>query len=168
MSLESSRDMRLIFLAAASLLLAACATQPRPGSTKPVRPGTPKPLPAPVTVPNAEWQIIGVSPNGNILHEVDVLSIRREGALTVFRDRKTIFNPRKENFLNTPQHKYSLNQWEVNCTAKTFRLRSMALLDDGGRQLLSRSFSEAEIKPMPVVKQSAAFQQVEFVCQRSR
>ena len=27
---------------------------------------------------------------------------------------------------------------------------------------------EAEIKPMPVVKQSAAFQQVEFVCQRSR
>ena len=158
--------MRLIYVVLASLVLAACTTQPRLPTVpvKPVKPQPSKPLPV---VPNAEWQIIGVSPSGNILHEVDVLSIHREGSLTVFRDRKTIFNPRKENFLNTPQHKYSLNQWEVNCSNRTFRLRNMLLLDENGRQLLSRSFSESEIKPMPVVKQSAAFQQVEFVCQRS-
>lgn len=159
--------MRLIVLAAASLLLAACATAPRPGSTTPAKPDI-RPGKQGLVIPNAEWQIIGVSPNGNILHEVDVLSIHQEGSLTVFRDRKTIFNPRKENFLNTPQHKYSLNQWEVSCAAKTFRLRNMALLDENGRQLLSRSFSDSEIKPMPVVKQSAAFQQVEFVCKRSQ
>mgnify|MGYP006171064323 CR=1 FL=1 len=70
-------------------------------------------------------------------------TVMRKELLDLFRDRKTIFNPRKENFLNTPQHKYSLNQWEVNCTAKTFRLRSMALLDDGGRQLLIGTFEAA-------------------------
>lgn len=153
-------------------LLAACATTPAPISGKPTTPPRPipgkpggKPVPAPTT-PNAEWQIIGVSPNGNILHEVDLLSIRREGPLTVFRDRKTIFNPRKENFLNTPQHKYSINMWEADCQAKTYRLRSMALLDESGRQLLARQFSLDEIKPMPVVRQSAAFGQVELVCSR--
>ena len=164
--------MRLIFPLLVSVLLAACASQTAPpAGTQPGKPtgsAGSKPASKPVTpIPNAQWHIIGVSPNGNILHEVDVLSIRREGGLTVFRDRKTIFNPRKENFLNTPQHKYSVNQWEVNCSARTFRLRTMALLDDGGRQLLARSFGESEIKPMPVVKQSAAFAQVEFVCQRS-
>ena len=163
-----------ILFALALLALTGCASTSNVGGKTSTSKGVIQlpqrqaPQARPPVVANAEWVILGVSPNGNILHEIDKLSIRRKGTLTLFRDRKTIFNPRKENFLNTPQHKYSLNQWEVNCTAKTFRLRSMALLDDGGRQLLSRSFSEAEIKPMPVVKQSAAFQQVEFVCQRSR
>ena len=75
-----------------------------------------------------------------------MIAVMKKELLDLFRDRKTIFNPRKENFLNTPQHKYSLNQWEVNCTAKTFRLRSMALLDGQGHILASTQAGEAGLQ----------------------
>ncbi|MEC5208669.1 hypothetical protein QF022_003625 [Vogesella perlucida] len=94
-------------------LLAGCATTPRstpPLTTKPAtKTGGSTAQPAkPVAVANADWVIMGVTPNGNILHEVDKLSIQRRGNLVLFRDRKTIFNPKKENFLSTPRHKQSI------------------------------------------------------------
>lgn len=164
----------LLIPACLLLLLSACASQPGGTATlKPVLSATGKPLPAqtapakPVPQPNADWVILGVSPNGNILHELDKLSIVRRGSLVVFRDRKTIFNPKKENFLNTPRHKQSINRWEVDCTASTFRLAAMTLLDENGREILNRTYNDSEIRPMPVVRQSAGFQQVEFVCKQN-
>ncbi|MGL6046305.1 MAG: surface-adhesin E family protein [Vogesella sp.] len=152
-------------------VLAGCATAPRPASPAP-RPGaggvTSQPAPAgkPVAIPNAEWVIMGVTPNGNILHEVDKLSLQRRGTLVQFRDRKTIFNPKKENFLNTPRHKQSINHWEVDCAAATFRLTRMILLDDNGREIINRTYNDNEIRAMPVVRQSAGFQQVDYVCKQ--
>lgn len=155
-----------------SALLAGCATAPRstpPQTSKPaIKPGITSSQPAkPAIVANADWVIMGVTPNGNILHEVDKLSIQRRGNLVLFRDRKTIFNPKKENFLSTPRHKQSINQWEVDCAASTFRLASMTLLDENGREILNRTYNDSEIRAMPVVKQSAGFQQVDYVCKQS-
>ena len=152
-------------------LLAGCATTPHstpPLTTKPAtKTGGSTAQPAkPVAVANADWVIMGVTPNGNILHEVDKLSIQRRGNLVLFRDRKTIFNPKKENFLSTPRHKQSINQWEVDCTAATFRLAAMTLLDENGREILNRTYNDSEIRAMPVVKQSAGFQQVDYVCKQ--
>jgi hypothetical protein len=152
-------------------VLAGCATAPRPASPAP-RPsaggvtGQPAPAGKPVAIPNAEWVIMGVTPNGNILHEVDKLSLQRRGTLVQFRDRKTIFNPKKENFLNTPRHKQSINHWEVDCAAATFRLTRMILLDDNGREIINRTYNDNEIRAMPVVRQSAGFQQVDYVCKQ--
>lgn len=152
-------------------VLAGCATAPRPASppsTKPAAGGIRHPAPTskPVAIPNAEWVIMGVTPNGNILHEVDKLSLKRKGTLVQFRDRKTIFNPKKENFLNTPRHKQSINHWEVDCAAATFRLTRMILLDDNGREIINRTYNDNEIRAMPVVRQSAGFQQVDYVCKQ--
>lgn len=152
-------------------VLAGCATAPRPASppsTKPAAGGISQPASPgkPVAIPNAEWVIMGVAPNGNILHEVDKLSLKRRGTLVQFRDRKTIFNPKKENFLNTPRHKQSINHWEVDCAAATFRLTRMILLDDNGREIINRTYNDNEIRAMPVVRQSAGFQQVDYVCKQ--
>ncbi|AXE29653.1 hypothetical protein DK842_06935 [Chromobacterium phragmitis] len=144
----------------ALLLLAGCATAPQPGTpTQSVKPAAATPAPA-----SADWQNLGVSPNGNILNELDLLSIKRQGSLVTFRDRKTIFNLKKENFLTTPRHKTSLNVWQIDCAQHTFRLLGMTLFDENGRQIAAFSYNDAQIKSMPVVQNSASYQQMLLVC----
>ncbi|WP_215779356.1 surface-adhesin E family protein [Paludibacterium sp. B53371] len=150
---------RMLFMAVLSGLLAGCATQP----LAPSRTGH---APAQSTViPSADWENLGVSPNGNILHEVDKLSIVRQGRLVTFRERRTIFDVRKENFQNTPSHKVAINTWQIDCEANTYRLLSMNLFDETGRQVTSVTYNDTQIKPMPVVPNSASAQQLQFVCQ---
>jgi hypothetical protein len=137
-------------------LLAGCATPP----TAPGLGGRTSQS----NVPTADWENLGVSPNGNILNEIDRLSIRRQGDLVSFRDRKTIFDLSKENFLSTPRHKVSLNSWQIDCKAQTFRLTAMILLDENGRQIASFTYNDTQIKPTPVVQNSASYQQMLYVC----
>ena len=151
---------RLLVLAAMGSLLSACTTTP--SQTSPIKP---RPAPATASAPaNADWENLGVSPNGNILNELDKLSIKQQGNTVTFRDRKTIFNVKKENFLSTPRHKTSINSWLIDCSARTFRLTSMVLLDENGRQIASYSYNDNQIKPMPVTQNSASFQQMQYVC----
>lgn len=106
----------------------------------------------------------GGLPNGNILNELDKLSVRKQGQLVSFRDRKTIFNLKKENFLSTPRHKVSINSWQIDCSQRTFRLLDMVLFDENGRQIASFTYNDNQIKPMPVVQNSASYQQMLLVC----
>ena len=151
-------NYRVLALMAAASILAGCASAPTSTlSHRPVRP--------PVNQPSADWENLGVSPNGNILNELDKLSIKREGTLVTFRDRKTIFNLKKENFLSTPRHKVSINTWQMDCNARTFWLKAMVLFDENGRQIASFTYNDGQIKPMPVVQNSASYQQMQWVCQ---
>ncbi|MDN0076757.1 hypothetical protein QU481_18020 [Crenobacter sp. SG2303] len=149
---------RYLALALVAGVLAGCATGPTTKTTLPTRPSK-----APVDA-NADWQNLGVSPNGNILNEIDKLSIKHQGNLVSFRDKKTIFNPKKENFLSTPVHKYSINQWQIDCQSHTYRLSSMTLYDEGNRPIASFTYNADQIKPAPVVQNSASYQQMLFVC----
>jgi hypothetical protein len=141
-----------------TVFLAGCATQ----GSKPLdssASGERRPL------ANAEWHNLGVSPSGNILHEIDGLSIRKQGhKLFAYRDRKTIFNPGKENFLNTPRHKFSVNRWLVDCKARNIRLTGMDLFDENGRAIANYTYNDKQINAMPVVRNSASYQQFEYVC----
>jgi hypothetical protein len=156
------------FFAAAALcaLFTGCATQPSQPFNVPSQPFAPILKPNTPTKPdaNADWQNLGVSPNGNILNELDKLSVKRNGDQVTFRDKKTIFNPKKENFLSTPPHKYSINTWQIDCGTQTFRLLNMSLFDENGRQVASYTYNDKQIKAMPIVKNSASFQQMKFVC----
>ncbi|KUM04432.1 hypothetical protein AWB61_21380 [Chromobacterium sp. F49] len=144
----------------ALLLLAGCATAPQQAAAPaPAKAAEPAPPPA-----SADWQNLGVSPNGNILNELDWLSLKRQGPLVTFRDRKTIFNLKQENFLSTPRHKVSLNTWQIDCSQHTFRLLDMTLFDENGRQIASFSYNDSQIKAMPVVQNSASYQQMLLVC----
>lgn len=119
---------------------------------------------APASEASADWENLGVTPNGNVLNEIDKLSIQREGTQVTFRDRKTIFDVKKENFLATPPHKVSLNTWIIDCAHRTFRLLNMVLLGANGRQIASFSYTGAQLKPTPIVKNSASYQQMLYVC----
>jgi hypothetical protein len=151
---------RLLALAACGSLLAACTTVP-PQTFHSRQKNQPLPLPSQA---NADWENLGVSPNGNILNELDKLSIKPQGNIVTFRDRKTIFNLRKENFLSTPRHKTSINSWLIDCSARTFRLTSMVLFDENGRQIASYTYNDSQIKAMPVTQNSASYQQMQYVC----
>ncbi|MBV8680734.1 MAG: hypothetical protein JO338_09845 [Aquitalea sp.] len=151
---------RLLGLSACFGLLAACTTVPTQTNTTKPRPGITTPLPQ----ANADWENLGVSPNGNILNELDKLSIKQQGTIVTFRDRKTIFNLKKENFLSTPRHKTSINSWLIDCSARTFRLTAMVLFDENGRQIASYTYSDSQIKAMPVTQNSASYQQMQYVC----
>jgi hypothetical protein len=70
----------------------------------------------------------------------------------------------KENFLSTPRHKTSINSWLIDCSARTFRLTSMVLFDENGRQIASYTYNDSQIKAMPVTQNSASFQQMQYVC----
>ncbi|KMN34435.1 MULTISPECIES: surface-adhesin E family protein [Chromobacterium] len=145
----------------ATALISACASAPsKAPSPAPVG----KPTTSGASPANADWQNLGVSPNGNILNELDKLSVRKQGQLVSFRDRKTIFNLKKENFLSTPRHKVSINSWQIDCSQRTFRLLDMVLFDENGRQIASFTYNDNQIKPMPVVQNSASYQQMLLVC----
>ncbi|MDF0604324.1 hypothetical protein HZU77_001500 [Neisseriaceae bacterium TC5R-5] len=156
----------LYFILLTTLLLGGCASTGSIGNgqsaSKTSAANTANVPPAPA---NADWQNLGVSPSGNILNEIDKLSIKREGAIVTFRDRKTIFNLRKENFLSTPKHKISINTWQMDCAQRTFRLQDMLLFDENGRQLASFSYNDKQIKAIPIVANSASYQQMLLVCQ---
>jgi hypothetical protein len=148
----------MLALALATGVLAGCATQPlstsRPGQGAGQEPA----------IASADWENIGVSPNGNILHEIDKLSVKHQGDLVTFRERKTIFDLKKEDFLHTPRHKVSINSWQIDCKASTYRLLSMNLFDETGRQVASFTYNDNQINPTPVVPNSASYQQMLFVC----
>lgn len=144
--------MRVFAALALTFLLSACP------STKP---------PKPHVIPdgNTQWQNLGVSPNGNILNELDKLSIKRSGNIVTFRDKKTVFDYKKEAQLaSTPPHKYSLNTWQIDCGRNTFQLKEMELYDANNRLITAYKYTDQQVKPMPITANSASFQQKQIVC----
>ena len=75
---------RLLALTVLAGSLAGCATQPVTMTQQPSAVVAPVQQPA---VPSANWETLGVSPNGNILNEIDKMSIQRHDNLVTFRDR---------------------------------------------------------------------------------
>ncbi len=141
-----------------AIWLAACAT------VTPEEPARPTVLRDPGA--NAQWQNLGVNPNGNILHELDKQSLVRHGHLVTFRDRKTIFNLKRETFGQMPRHKVSVNSWRIDCQAQSYQLLASTLYDENGRTVASHTYNDGEIKPAAIPPNSASHQQMQFVCAR--
>lgn len=127
----------------AAVLLAAC--------------GTPQ-------TPSAHWQEVGLSGNANVRHAVDVASIRRQGDLALFRDRKTVTDPAQEHQHPMPPYKVALGQWEIDCRRHTFRLLTLQLLDARGQTLAQYQYTAQDLPARPIVAGSAAAKQQALVC----
>lgn len=110
------------------------------------------------------WQEIGVSANNNVHHAIDRDSIRRQGAVATFRDRKTVADPAQEHYIGTPPYKVAVGEWELDCGRKTFRLTAQRLLDAKGQTLSQSRYSASQMRPMPVSRGSASEKQYEMVC----
>ncbi len=149
---------RAFLISLAALLAAGCATHTGPGGSESA---TGK---AGAAQQEADWQNLGVTPNGNVMNEIDKLSIKKRGSLVSFRDRKTIFNLKRENYGDTPRHKVSINNWQIDCQALTYRLLGMTLFDENNRVVASYSYNDKQLKPAAIIPNSASYQQMQFVC----
>ena len=92
------------------------------------------------------------------MHEIDTQSMKRSGNTVQFRDRKTVFNLKRENFGPTPRHKVSLNNWKIDCDQRTYQLLSTALYDENNRLILNHTYGN-DSSPAPIVSKSASDQQ---------
>ena len=129
-------------------LVAACATSSGPSVS-------------------GNWQPLGEDGSGNIRHALDTSSIRHQGGLATFRDKKTIVDIKQERFNNTPAYKVAIGTWEMDCTRKTFRLSALQLLDERGSTVRQEQYNASQMRPMTVIRGSASEQQYKRVCGKS-
>ncbi|MDO4696897.1 MAG: hypothetical protein Q4A49_05155 [Neisseria sp.] len=138
-------NIRFSLLCGTALLLSACAAGPNVAGN---------------------WKHIGNTGNGNIRVYIDRDSIRKNGASVVFRDRKVVQNPERERYVNMPAYKTAVGTWEIHCTQKTYRLSSLQLLAEDGREVFGRTYPAAMIQATAIPAGSLAEVQRQTVCDR--
>ena len=112
----------------------------------------------------SNWHNIGTISNGNIKVAVDKSSIRKNGNLVTFRDKKTVAKMKEERFVNTPAYKTALADWEIHCANKTYRLTTLQLIDERGQTVSSQRYSAVNLRPMSVMGGTITEKQYELVC----
>ena len=112
----------------------------------------------------ASWMTVGVSTNNNTRHELDKSSVKRNGAVVSFRDKKTFDNPDLAHFASLPNHKTSVNIWEVNCKNKTYTLVSTHLFDKQGQSVYKQEITRDKRTYMSVNRGSAIEEEFNYVC----
>lgn len=138
------RFLRFGATAALTLILAACATSGQSGGSN--------------------WQNIGTISNGNIKVSIDKASIKKNGQLVTFRDRKVVSKPSEEQFANTPAYKTALADWEIHCANKTYRLTALQLQDGRGQIVTNARYTATNLRPMSVMSGTITEKQYEVVC----
>ena len=117
-------------------------------------------------VPQAggDWHNMGEANNGNFMLAVDKNSIKRNGQLVTFRDRKIVVDMKEERFINVPPYKTSIKKWEIHCRNKTFRLTESTLYDDKGKIISDEKYTAVDIRPMAIPPNSLTEEQRKIVC----
>lgn len=139
------KHFSLFSILSATLLLSACQTSTTSGM-------------------GGTWDNIGTISNGNIKVAIDKSSIKKNGVLATFRDRKTIVRMKEERFVNTPAYKTAVGSWEIHCTNKTYRLTALQLLDEHGKMVSNHIYTAANLRPMSVMTGTITEKQYETVC----
>ena len=113
-------------------------------------------------VPQAggDWHNMGEANNGNFMLAVDKNSIKRDGQLVTFRDRKIVVDMKEERFINVPPYKTAINNWGN----KTFRLTASTLYDDRGKIISDEKYTAVDIRPMAIPPNSLTEEQRKIVC----
>lgn len=138
------QGFRLATATALALFLTACASSGNSGG--------------------GNWQSIGTTSNGNIKVSVDKSSIKKNGQLVTFRDRKVISKLSEEQFANTPAYKTALAEWEIHCGNKTYRLTALQLQNEHGKTVTHERYTATNLRPMSVMNGTITEKQYEMVC----
>ncbi|MDO5640551.1 MAG: hypothetical protein Q4G28_11865 [Neisseria sp.] len=141
--MHTARALRYAAAAALATLLAACASGPSVSGS---------------------WKDLGTTNNGNIKAAIDTASIKRNGQLATFRDKKTVVKPSEERYVNTPAYKTAVGEWEIHCTNRTYRLTALQLLDERGQVLMNQRYTAAGLRPMSIMNGSITEKQFDAVC----
>ena len=113
---------------------------------------------------SGDWDNIGTISNGNIKVALDKSSIKKNGVLVTFRDKKVVSKMSEESFSNTPKYKTAIGEWEIHCTNKTYRLTALQLLDERGQVVSNQKYTAVSVRPMSVMNGTLIEKQFETVC----
>jgi hypothetical protein len=110
---------------------------------------------------DGQWEKLGVSASGNIVHEISPNSIvRGENGTVIFGDRKVILDTKLESFEKGLVYKQALNVWSADCVKKTLTLRQVTLLDASGKTVADYKANTVQ----SIVPKSASDYQYQYVC----
>lgn len=111
------------------------------------------------------WQDLGVNVSGNVSHAIDTRSISRQGDVVSFRERVSIRRMQAQSFTQTPPYQTAINQWQMNCRQKNYRLMAVQLFDASGKLLADHHYASGSTQA--VRAGSASERQFERVCSQS-
>ena len=127
------------------LVLAACQT-PNTGSND-----------------GGKWKNIGASANQNVTHEIDTASIKRNGDVVGYRTRMVLKNAGLESTPNLPAFKTGINQYQMYCKNKTYRITDTELRNASGAVVYQQTFGN-QVPLQRVTAGSPAQKQYDSVC----
>ena len=127
------------------LVLAACQT-PNKGSND-----------------GGKWKNIGASANQNVTHEIDTASIKRNGDVVGYRTRMVLKNAGLESTPNLPAFKTGINQYQMSCRNKTYRITDTELRNAAGAVVYQQAFG-AQVPLQRITAGSPAQKQFDSVC----
>ena len=127
------------------LVLAACQT-PNTGSND-----------------GGKWKNIGASANQNVTHEIDTASIKRNGDVVGYRTRMVLKNAGLESTPNLPAFKTGINQYQMQCKNKTYRITDTELRNASGAVVYQQTFGN-QVPLQRITAGSPAQKQFDSVC----
>ena len=127
------------------LVLAACQT-PNTGSND-----------------GGKWKSIGASANQNVTHEIDTASIKRNGDVVGYRTRMVLKNAGLESTPNLPAFKTGINQYQMYCKNKTYRITDTELRNATGAVVYQQTFG-SQVPLQRITAGSPAQKQYDSVC----
>lgn len=153
-----------------SLLLISCASQSSSNTYSKNHKSTQKSslpkVPAKVLPGGSgdNWRYLATSDDNQIAIEINDSSISKNSSINKFQDRKTIINPAKFNYQNfTPNYKYSLSWWQLNCDQKQIIINSTSIYDEFGKLIKNYSFNSNNVWSN-ISSDSIAEQQYNYIC----
>lgn len=127
--------MKKFTLTLTALWLAACASAPKEPSAQ----------------ATGAWKDIGAIHQGNITIAYDTGSLNIQGNKATLRERKIVQQPKNENYLNLPEFKTAVGEWEFQCKQRTYRLIKMDFWDNHGKIIAQHNYLPGEVPAAAIV-----------------
>ena len=109
------------------------------------------------------WKNIGASANQNVTHEIDTASIKRNGDVVGYRTRMVLKSAGLESTPNLPAFKTGINQYQMQCKNKTYRITDTELRNAAGAVVYQQAFG-AQVPLQRITAGSPAQKQFDSVC----
>ena len=110
-----------------------------------------------------KWKNIGTSANQNVTHEIDTASIKRNGDVVAYRTRMVLKNASLESTPNIPAFKTGINQYQMYCKNKTYRITDTELRNAQGTVVYQQTFG-SQVPLQRITAGSPAQKQFDSVC----
>ena len=110
-----------------------------------------------------KWKNLGASANQNVTHEIDTASIKRNGDMVAYRTRMVLKNAGMESTPNLPAFKTGINQYQMYCKNKTYRITDTELRNATGAVVYQQTFG-SQVPLQRITAGSPAQKQYDSVC----